>query len=114
MKKLIVILLLFGITCIHAQAQQDFLQKIKGYNNPEELVSLSETISFNQAIEVISKVSEKLTGKKVVSLVSITSPIGVEITNMNYKKALFIIVQYNDLTVEDHELLPDQVGHRVL
>ena len=103
MKKLFIILLLFGITNIHAQAQQDFLQKLKGYTNPEELVSLSETIPFNQAIEVLSKVSEKITGKKIVSLVEITKPIGIEIDKMAYKKALFIIVQYNDLVVEETE-----------
>ncbi len=105
MKKLfIIICMLFGFTAaIEAQAQIDFQQKLKGYVDPEELITLSETIPFSQAIDVISKVSEKLTGKRVVSTVNITTPIGVEIEKMSYKKALFIIVQYHNLTLEETE-----------
>ena len=104
MKKLLIICLLIGLsTVIEAQAELDFQQKLKGYVNPEELVTLSETIPFNQAIEVLSKVSEKIAGKKIVSTVNITKPIGVEIDKMQYKKALFIIVQYNNLIVQETE-----------
>jgi type II secretory pathway component GspD/PulD (secretin) len=81
--------------------QYDLKDKLKGYVNPEELVSLSESLTFNQAVEVLSKVSEKQTGKKIVSTVLITTPIGVEIDKMQYKKALFIIVQYNNLIIEE-------------
>ncbi len=104
MKKLIIICVLFGLTSIiQAQAKQDFQQKLKGYTDPEELVTLSESIPFVQAIEVLSKVSEKVSGKRIVSTASITTPIGVEIDKMHYKKALFIIVQYNNLIVEETE-----------
>jgi type IV pilus assembly protein PilQ len=51
----------------------------------------------------LSKVSEKISGKKIVSSVSIKDPIGVEIDKMQYKKVLFIIVQYNNLIVEETE-----------
>ena len=84
-------------------AQYDLKDKLKGFVNPEEIVSLSESLTFNQAVEILTKVSEKQTGKKIVSLVPITTPIGVEIDKMHYKKALFIIVQYNNLTIEETE-----------
>jgi len=102
MKKLIVILILFGLM-LTTHGQIDFKDKLKGYVSPDELVTLSESISFDQAIQVISKVSEKISGKKVVSPVSITTPIGIEIDKMQYKKALLIIVQYNDLFLEETE-----------
>jgi len=102
MKKLIIILILFGLTFI-VNAQIDLKNKLKGAVNPDELVSLSETISFDQAIQVLSKVSERITGKRIVSTVSLATPIGVEIDNWQYKKALFIIAQYHNLIVEETE-----------
>ncbi|MEK6552524.1 MAG: hypothetical protein AABZ54_03645 [Bacteroidota bacterium] len=102
MKKLIVILILLGLM-LTTHGQIDLKDKLKGYVSPDELVTLSESISFDQAIQVISKVSEKISGKKVVSPVSITTPIGIEIDKMQYKKALLIIVQYNDLFLEETE-----------
>lgn len=102
MKRLITFLLILGFTLsVQAQAKEDFVQKLKGAANPEELVTLSLNIPFNQAIEVLSKVSEKASGKRIVSTVAITTPIGVELDKIHYKKALFIIVQYNNLTVEE-------------
>lgn len=104
MKKLFIICMLVGLTVtFETQAQADLQQKLKGYVNPEELVTLSETIPFTQAIEVMSKVSEKLTGKKIVCTANLTTPIGVEIEKMSYKKALIIIAQFNNLTVEETE-----------
>ncbi|MCX6174732.1 MAG: hypothetical protein NTZ27_08295 [Ignavibacteriales bacterium] len=102
MKKLIVILILFGFM-LTTHGQIDLKDKLKGYVNPAELVTLSESISFDQAIQVISKVSEKISGKKVVSPITITTPIGIEIDKMQYKKALVIIVQYNNLIFEETE-----------
>ncbi|OGU64681.1 MAG: hypothetical protein A2499_06650 [Stygiobacter sp. RIFOXYC12_FULL_38_8] len=103
MKKILIILVLLGLA-VPTGAQIDLKDKLRGSVNPEEIVSLSETLPFNKAIEVLSKVSEKLTGKKIVSLVALTDPIGVEIDKMPYKKALFIVVQYNNLIVEETEL----------
>ena len=102
MKKLITILILFLLT-FTVNAQIDLQDKLKGAVNPDELVSLSETITFDQAIQVLSKVSEKITGKKIVSTVNLTTPIGVEIDKWPYKKALFVIVQYNNLIVDETE-----------
>lgn len=102
MKKLITILILLVLT-FTVNAQIDLQDKLKGAVNPDELVSLSETITFDQAIQVLSKVSEKITGKKIISTVNLTTPIGVEIDKWPYKKALFVIVQYNNLIVDETE-----------
>jgi type II secretory pathway component GspD/PulD (secretin) len=102
MKKFFLLIVLFGYS-FTLNAQIDLKDKLKGYVNPEELVSLSESLPFNQAIEILSKVSEKLTGKKIVTTALITSPIGFEIDKMPYKKALFIIVQSANLIIEETE-----------
>lgn len=103
MKKIITILVLFGLT-YGVNAQIDIVNKLKGAVNPDELVSLSESLLFEQAIQLLSKVSEKNTGKKVVSTTNLTIPIGVEIDKWPYKKALFVIAQYHNLVVEETEL----------
>jgi len=85
---------------------QNYLERrFKDYNNPSELVTMSESLPFNQAIGLISKVSESTTGKKVVCTVQRTDPIGVEIKNMPYDKALLVIVQYANLVYEEQENL---------
>lgn len=87
---------------------QSFPQKyleneFKSYRNPDELVTMSASLPFNQAIELLSKVSEKFTGKNIVSTVDSDEPIGIEINNMPYDKALVIIVQYAGLSYEEKE-----------
>ena len=102
MKKIFLIVILLGLT-VTVNAQIDLKQRLSGYSNPDEIVSLSEAITFDQAIEVISKVSQKVTGKKVISMVSIATPIGVEIPRMMYKKALIILTQSNNLVMQENE-----------
>ena len=102
MKRIILLhLILLLIFPLLAQSQLE--KQLRGYNNPDELVSLSESIPFNQAIEVLSKVSEKLTGKKILTLAGLTTPIGIAIDNMPYQRALKIIVQYNNLQFEEKQ-----------
>lgn len=83
--------------------QKYWERRFKNYNNPDELVTMSESLPFNQAVELLSKVSESITGKRIVSTVQKSDPIGVEITNMPYDKALLIIVQYANLKYEEKQ-----------
>lgn len=84
-------------------SQQYWERRFKTYNNPDELVTLSQTLPFNQAIELLSKVSESTTGKRIVCTVDKEDPIGIEIENMPYDKALLIVVQYNGFMYEEKE-----------
>ena len=101
MKRLAIILLL--VLSANLTAQVDLQQQLSGYVNPQELVTISETVPFSQAIAILSKVSEKITGKKIISTVQLDAPIGVMIDKMAYKKALVIIVQYQNLVFEEGE-----------
>lgn len=100
MKKLILILLILHFS-VPILAQKDLEKMMNGYTNPEELVTLSPEIPFEQAIGVLSKVSEKTTGQKIVSTAQYNEPIGIKIENMQYKQAFKIIVQYNNLIYEE-------------
>lgn len=102
MKKLI---LLFAICLfsIPVLGQRDLERSIGDFVNPDELVSIAEYTPFDSAIEVLSQISERKTGKKIVSTAGLTSPIGVEINKLPYMKALVVIVQYNNLEFEEKE-----------
>jgi len=102
MKKLTILLFFLGLIPI-ANAQMDIKDKLRGFVNPEEIVTLSETMPFDQAIGVLSKMSEKIAGKKVILGTQSDKPIGVEIDKMQYKKALYIIALYNNLIVDENE-----------
>lgn len=98
----ILLVMVILISPLYAQTQL-LEQKLKGYVNPEEIVTISENTPFDKAIEVLSKVSEKLTGKRIVSTAGVTTPIGIEINKMPYMKALLTVVQYNNLQYEEKE-----------
>lgn len=98
----ITLLLMLGIA-FQSFAQKYLENEFKSYRNPDELVTMSASLPFNQAIDLLSKVSEKFTGKNIVSTVDSDEPIGIEINNMPYDKALVIIVQYAGLTYEEKE-----------
>ncbi|MFZ2865753.1 MAG: type II and III secretion system protein [Ignavibacteriaceae bacterium] len=83
--------------------QKYWERRLKDYNNPDELVTMSQSLPFSEAIALLGKVSESTTGKRIVSTVVSDKPIGLEIENLPYDKALFMIVQYNGYIIEEKE-----------
>ncbi|NWF89523.1 MAG: hypothetical protein HXY50_08685 [Ignavibacteriaceae bacterium] len=103
MKTIILSLLITTFFAITGSAQQYLERQFKGYTNPDELVTMSSNLPFDKAVELLSKVSESMKGKRVVSTYSGTEPIGIEIENMQYEKALVVLVQYRGLVYEEKE-----------
>lgn len=103
MKTLLYSLLILFISVGSLFPQKYWERRLKDYNNPDELVTLSQSLPFNEAIALLSKVSESTTGKRVVSTFNSNNPIGIEIESMPYDKALFMIVQYTGLIMEEKE-----------
>ncbi len=86
-----VILILILFIYYPLNAQQELEKKLSGEYNPLELVSISQYASFDQAVKMLSAVSELVTGKSIVSTVQISSPIGVG----NKEDALSGCVKFN-------------------
>ena len=103
MKTVIYSLLLIFMFIGNIFPQKYWERRLKDYNNPDELVTMSQTLPFNEAIALLSKVSESTTGKRIVSTVASDQPIGFEVESMPYDKALFMIVQYNGFLIEEKE-----------
>jgi len=102
MKKLTILLLLILFSS-PIFAQRELEKSFNEYVNPDELVSIAEYTPFDNALEALSQISERKTGKRIVSTAGLTSPIGVEINKLPYMKALVVIVQYNNLEFEEKE-----------
>lgn len=102
--KHIFLFFLFALLPLSVFAQWENEQSLSGYTNPEELVSLSSTLSFNQAVELLGEVSTRLTGRKILSLVDINEPIGVELSQISYRRALDVLVSLFDLSYSEDEL----------
>lgn len=103
MNRLSLILVFFLCLQQAAFSQKQLEKQLKGYNSPDELITLSANLPFNTAIDLINQISMKKSGKNVLSLVKRDSPIGVEIINVPYEKALLMIVQYAGLIYEQTE-----------
>ena len=103
MKTVILSLVLVAFVSVTGLSQQYLERQFKGYMNPDELVTMSSNLPFNQAVDLLSKVSESMKGKKIVSTYLGTEPIGLEIENMQYEKALVVLVQYRGLIFEEKE-----------
>lgn len=89
------------LLCVSLFAQRDLERELSGYRNPDELVSFSANLEFSAAIDILSRISERATGQKIVSTVEVKKSIGIDLTQIHYKKALIIIVQYQDLVYEE-------------
>ena len=103
MKNIIIYLVLSFFFVLQAFPQQYWERQFKTSQNPDELVTMSETLPFDQAIELLSKVSESVSGRRIVSTATRQEPIGIEITNMPYDKALLMIVNFAGLQYEMKE-----------
>ncbi len=100
MKKSIIIILLFTVLC-SAQSQREFQKMLS--SSPEELVSLSGSMPFNQAMQMLSKMSKQFINKIIVLSEEITDPIGIDIIQMNWYRALLLILKYNNLDFTETE-----------
>ncbi|MFZ1292458.1 MAG: hypothetical protein WAR79_20375 [Melioribacteraceae bacterium] len=102
MKKLILFVTVFLIS-LPIFGQRELEKTLSEFVNPEDLVSISEYTPFDKALEILSQISERKTGKRITSTAEVVTPIGVEINKLPYMKALVIIVQYNNLVFEERE-----------
>lgn len=69
--------------------------------NPEYNVSISETVEIGKAIQLINEVTTKTINKVVIDDSELTKPIGVEIVNIHWRRALELICKKNELEFDE-------------
>ncbi len=100
MKNLIILILIF-ISVSYSQGQREFQKMLAG--SPEEFVSLSGSMPINQAMQLLSKMSKQYLNKIIILSEEITDPIGIDIIQMNWYRALLLILRYNNLEFTETE-----------
>lgn len=103
MKNFAIYLVLSLFLVIQVFPQKYWERRFKTQQNPDELVTMSASLPFSQAMELLSKVSESTTGRRIVSTIQKPEPIGIEIVNMPYDQALLMIVNYAGMEFETKE-----------
>lgn len=74
----------------------------RAYVAPEEIVSMSKTMPFNQAIQIFNEISKKFLGKIIIDLEPRTGPIGIDIDKMHWMDAFELILRANKLWYEEY------------
>jgi hypothetical protein len=80
---------------------RDARLRMKGYVNPQEIVSLDSTMRMDQALLIIGELSKQFAGKIIIDLEKRKSPIGVYVVNQHWRDALEMILSKNGLTYEE-------------
>ncbi|GMU86571.1 MAG: type II secretion pathway protein GspD [Ignavibacteriales bacterium] len=96
------LILLFALQ-VSAYAQPGVEKQFGGYIPHDEVVSMAASLPFSKAVELMSKISEKKTGRPITTTFQREDPIGLDIINVQYEKALLMIVQYAGLILETKE-----------
>lgn len=95
MKKIIFLMSFIFTISGFAQSQREFKTYLG--SSPDELVSLSGSLPFDQAMQMLSKVAKQSINKIIVLSEDITDPIGIDIVQMNWYRALLLILKYHNL-----------------
>lgn len=85
-----------------AQAQDIPPQRqIRGYIPPDQLVSFRPETPFNQFVEFLNPIVERVTTKQIIDPDSRSMPIGVSISGMHFFDALDLVLRFNGLTYRE-------------
>jgi type IV pilus assembly protein PilQ len=96
-------LIIVGNAASVAQTNRERRLMLNEYVTPDEIVSISQTLSFDKAILVLSDVSKKYVKKIIVDETSLKGPIAVDINNMYWLQALETILRTNSCWYEEKE-----------
>jgi len=105
MNKLISVFLVFALTftpLMQTFAQLGGPRELREITaKPDEMISMTQSLPFNQAIEIFSELSKLHLGKLIIDTQGIVSPIGVDIENMHWLDAFEMILKSNDLWYDE-------------
>lgn len=101
MKKPIMLSIFILLMGFQLALSQDRLP-VREYTNPDELVVLSQDISFQNALSILEELSIEFRNKIFVNQTSFEGPIGIDIPQMHWEDALSKIAEYNNLYVTEY------------
>lgn len=76
-------------------------RQIRTYIPPDQLVSFLPATPFDQFVEFINPITQRVAGKQVIDPESRAQPIGVSIQGMYFLDALELVLDFNGLTYQE-------------
>lgn len=86
-----------------AQSNREKRMYLNEYVSPEELVSMSKSLSFDKAILLFSDFSKKYMNKIIVDVSNNKKPIGVDVENTYWYQAFENVLRTNGLWYDERE-----------
>ena len=72
-------------------------RQIRTYIPPDQLVSFLPSTPFDQFIEFLNPIFERVTNKGIVDPVNVPGPIGIAIAGMHFLDAFELVLEYNGM-----------------
>ncbi len=93
-------ILLFFISAQNVFSQDRLPER--EFTNPEEVIMLSEDVSFSDVLAIIEELSIEFRDKIFITHTDFEGPIGIEIPPMHWEDALLQITAHNNLYVSEY------------
>jgi len=95
--------ILLGSQVLLGQNRRQIRELRNVYKAPEEMISLSRTMTFPQAIELFNDLSQKFLGKLIIDPEGRNFPIGEDIDKMHWLDAFELILKAHELWYDEYE-----------
>ena len=96
-------ILIFLNGIVYTQSKYRLPQEVrKTQVSSDEIVSMTKSMAFNQALEILSIFNKKFLGKIIIDPENRTNPIGINIVQEHWLEALEMILKANELWYEEH------------
>ncbi len=97
------VMILIGSQFLPAQNRRQIKELRNVYKAPEEIVSLSRTMTFQQALDLFNDLSKKYLGKLIVDPEGRNFPIGEDIDKMHWLDAFELILRLHELWYDEYD-----------
>jgi len=97
------VIILLGSQMLLGQNRRQIRELRNVYKAPEEMVSLSRTMTFPQALELFNDLSQKFIGKLIIDPEGRNFPIGEDIDKMHWLDAFELILKSHELWYDEYE-----------
>lgn len=96
------LVILLGSQVLLSQNRRQIKELRNVYKAPEEMISLSRTMTFQQALELFNDLSKKFVGKIIVDPEARNFPIGEDIDKMHWLDAFELILRSHELWYDEY------------
>lgn len=100
---IIFVIICFAVTGSEAQNQKERRMILNEYVSPEELVSMSKSLTFDKAMLLFSDFSKKFMNKIIVDNSNNKKPIGIDIENKYWLQAFEDVLRANNEWYDERE-----------